>query len=59
VLQLLMVLWYRSQSSDMIGFLIWVVAEAMKLETGLMGEVFATPIFFECLITDMAEMAVA
>jgi len=41
------------QQSETMGFMIRAVAKNMKLEMGLMGEVFETPIIFKCLMTDM------
>jgi len=52
VTQLLMLLQYGSQLEEMMCILIWALAEAMKLESSLAGEVLATPLIFEGLITD-------
>jgi len=48
-----MILRYGGKQSDTMGFMIRAVAETMKLEMGLMGEVFETPIIFECLEIDI------
>jgi len=52
VTQILMLLQYSSQLAEMMGILIWALAEAMKLESRLAGEVWATPLTFKALITD-------
>jgi len=44
---------YRPQQCETMGVLIWALAKAMKLETGLAGKVLSTPLLFEGLVTSM------
>jgi len=47
-----MVLRYGWQTTDTMGVLIWAIMESMKLETGLSGELFNTPLIFWDLMTE-------
>jgi len=51
ITQLTMLLQYGPQLENMMGVLIRVTAEAMKLEMGLAGELLETPGLFEPVIT--------
>jgi len=53
VTQIMLLLRYGPQQDEMMGVLIWALAEAMKLEMGLAGKVLLTPVIFEGLVTDM------
>jgi len=50
--QLVMLLWYGRQLDDTTGVLIWAIMELTKLEMGLLGALFQTPLTFCDLMTE-------
>jgi len=50
--QLVMLLYCGGQLDDTTGILIWAIMELTKLETGLLGELFQTPLIFWDLMTN-------
>jgi len=49
--RLTMLLWHGPNTGESTGVLIRALAEAMQLETGLVGEIMETPGLFKLVIT--------